>query len=139
MLQAVGSFGLALVLSLIYEWRVGLVALAFVPLLLIVLYQEGRMVTAESFSTAKTMQASSKVNLNHDMLSFSLECLPQIITRRLFIQILFLFISMCVYVRRSIVITYPCGVKVYVVNLYVDLAYNYIQNRTITYTREQPN
>ncbi|KOB64546.1 ATP-binding cassette sub-family B member 1, partial [Operophtera brumata] len=32
-LQAVGTFGLALILSLVYEWRVGLVALTFVPVL----------------------------------------------------------------------------------------------------------
>lgn len=61
--QAIGTFGFALVLSLIYEWRVGLVALAFVPLMAAILYKEGRMVSAESFGTAKTMEASSKVKL----------------------------------------------------------------------------
>ncbi|XP_060800671.1 ATP-dependent translocase ABCB1 [Amyelois transitella] len=60
-LQAIGTFGFSLVLSLVYEWRVGLVALAFVPLLVIILYKEGRMVSAESFGTAKTMEASSKI------------------------------------------------------------------------------
>lgn len=36
-------------------------ALTFVPLLSAILYKEGRMVSAESFGAAKTMQASSKV------------------------------------------------------------------------------
>ncbi|XP_063825682.1 ATP-dependent translocase ABCB1 [Ostrinia nubilalis] len=60
-LSAIGTFGFALVLALIYEWRVGLVALAFVPLMAGILYKEGRMVSAESFGTAKTMEASSKI------------------------------------------------------------------------------
>lgn len=59
--QAVGTFSLALVLSLYYEWRVGLVALTFVPLMVLLLYKEGRMANAESFGTAKTMEESSKV------------------------------------------------------------------------------
>lgn len=56
-----GTFGFALILALYYEWRVGLVALTFVPLIAAVLYKEGRMISAESFGTAKTMEASSKV------------------------------------------------------------------------------
>ncbi|KAM3968188.1 ATP-dependent translocase ABCB1-like [Aphomia sociella] len=60
-LQAVGTFGFALVLSLYYEWRVGLVALTFVPILAGILYKEGRMVSADSFGTAKTMEASAKI------------------------------------------------------------------------------
>ncbi|CAG9786831.1 unnamed protein product [Diatraea saccharalis] len=60
-LQAIGTFGFALVLALVYEWRVALVAMTFVPLMAGVLYKEGRMVSAESFGTAKTMEASSKI------------------------------------------------------------------------------
>ncbi|KAL4715421.1 hypothetical protein ACJJTC_015324, partial [Scirpophaga incertulas] len=60
-LQAVGTFGFALVLALVYEWRVGLVALAFAPMMAAVLYKEGRLVSADSFGTAKTMEASSKI------------------------------------------------------------------------------
>lgn len=55
------TFTFALILALYYEWRVGLVALTFVPLLSAILYKEGRMVSAESFGTAKTMEASSRV------------------------------------------------------------------------------
>ncbi|XP_013164675.1 PREDICTED: multidrug resistance protein 1A-like [Papilio xuthus] len=60
-LQAAGTFTFALALSLIYEWRVGLVAMAFVPVIFAILYKEGRMVSAESFGTAQTMQSSSKL------------------------------------------------------------------------------
>ncbi|XP_045448213.1 ATP-dependent translocase ABCB1 [Melitaea cinxia] len=60
-LQAFGTFSFSLGVSLYYEWRLGLVALAFVPLIAAVLYKQGRMITAESFGTAKTMESSSKV------------------------------------------------------------------------------
>ncbi|CAK1551194.1 unnamed protein product [Leptosia nina] len=60
-LQAVGTFSFALGVSLFYEWRLGLVVLVFVPFLAAVLYNEGRMVSAQSFGTAKTMEASSKI------------------------------------------------------------------------------
>ncbi|XP_045772549.1 ATP-dependent translocase ABCB1-like [Maniola jurtina] len=60
-LQAFGTFTFSLAVSLYYEWRLGLVALAFVPLMAAVLYKQGRMVTAESFGTAKTMEQSSKI------------------------------------------------------------------------------
>ncbi|KAM3965199.1 ATP-dependent translocase ABCB1-like [Aphomia sociella] len=60
-LQAAGTLILAIVLSLYYEWRVGLVAFTFVPLMAGIVYKEGRMVSAESFGTAKTMEASSKL------------------------------------------------------------------------------
>nr|XP_049698231.1 ATP-dependent translocase ABCB1 isoform X1 [Helicoverpa armigera]XP_049698232.1 ATP-dependent translocase ABCB1 isoform X2 [Helicoverpa armigera] len=59
--QAVGTFGFALVLSLVYEWRVGLVALTFVPVIVFVLYKQGRMTYKASFGTAKTMEKSSKI------------------------------------------------------------------------------
>lgn len=62
MVQAVGTFGFALVLSLIFEWRVGLVALTFVPIIIFVLYKEGRMTYAATSGTVKVMETSSKVN-----------------------------------------------------------------------------
>ncbi|XP_059052240.1 ATP-dependent translocase ABCB1-like [Achroia grisella] len=60
-LQAIGSLILALILSLYYEWRVGLVACAFVPLMACIVYKEGRMMNAESFGNAKIMESSSKL------------------------------------------------------------------------------
>ncbi|XP_038209704.1 ATP-dependent translocase ABCB1-like [Zerene cesonia] len=60
-LQALGTFSFALGVSLFYEWRMGLVALTFVPILAAVLYKEGKIVSEQSFGTAKTMEASSKI------------------------------------------------------------------------------
>ncbi|KAG6459009.1 hypothetical protein O3G_MSEX011164 [Manduca sexta] len=60
-LQAAGTFGFALILAMVYEWRVGLVSLAFVPLLMFILYREGRLAHFETFGTAKTMETSSKI------------------------------------------------------------------------------
>ncbi|KAF9409367.1 hypothetical protein HW555_011261 [Spodoptera exigua] len=59
--QAVGTFGFALVLSLIFEWRVGLVALTFVPIIIFVLYKEGRMTYAATSGTVRAMESSSKI------------------------------------------------------------------------------
>lgn len=60
-LQAVGTFGFALILAMIFEWRVGLVSLTFVPLIAVIMFQQGRMISDESFGTAKTMENSSKI------------------------------------------------------------------------------
>ncbi|CAF4933946.1 unnamed protein product [Pieris macdunnoughi] len=60
-LQAFGTFSFALGVSLFYEWRLGLLIMVFVPFMAGVLYKEGRMVSAQSFGTAKTMEASSKI------------------------------------------------------------------------------
>ncbi|XP_072949349.1 ATP-dependent translocase ABCB1 [Epargyreus clarus] len=60
-LQAVGTFSFGLGLSLYYEWRLGLVALTFVPLVAAILFKEGRIISAESAGAAKTMEASSKI------------------------------------------------------------------------------
>lgn len=62
-LQAIGTFGLAIVLAMIYEWRVGLVSLAFAPIIVIIMYRQGRIISEESFGTAKTMENSTKVKL----------------------------------------------------------------------------
>ncbi|XP_022125383.2 ATP-dependent translocase ABCB1 [Pieris rapae] len=60
-LQALGTFSFALGVSLFYEWRLGLLIMVFVPFMAGVLYKEGRMVSAQSFGTAKTMETSSKI------------------------------------------------------------------------------
>ncbi|XP_052753180.1 ATP-dependent translocase ABCB1-like isoform X2 [Galleria mellonella] len=60
-LQAIGSLILAQILSLYYEWRVGLIACAFVPFMAVIVYKEGRMLNAESFGNAKIMESSSKL------------------------------------------------------------------------------
>ncbi|XP_031765976.2 ATP-dependent translocase ABCB1-like isoform X2 [Galleria mellonella] len=64
LLQAAGTLVLALVISFYYEYRVGLVALVFVPLIAGVFYKERQMAGAESTGTAKAMEASSKLALD---------------------------------------------------------------------------
>ncbi|GBP59395.1 Phosphatidylcholine translocator ABCB4 [Eumeta japonica] len=59
--RATGTFSLALVLALVYEWRVGLVAMSFVSFLVLIFYKQGKMVQEETFRTAKTMQNSVKI------------------------------------------------------------------------------
>ncbi|CAB3260953.1 unnamed protein product, partial [Arctia plantaginis] len=82
-LQAVGTFSFALVLALIYEWRVGLVALSFVPVIMVVLYKQGRMTYYESTETAKSMEASSKIaveavaNVRNGSLAWQRKHLPR--------------------------------------------------------------
>ncbi|XP_059052145.1 ATP-dependent translocase ABCB1-like [Achroia grisella] len=61
LLQAAGTLILALVISLYYEYRVGLVALVFVPIIAGVFYKERQMAGDESSGTAKAMEASSKL------------------------------------------------------------------------------
>nr|XP_032517288.1 ATP-dependent translocase ABCB1-like [Danaus plexippus plexippus] len=60
-LQALSTFSVALGISLYYEWRLGLVALSLAPIMGAVLYKQGRMITAQTFGTAKTMEDSSKI------------------------------------------------------------------------------
>ncbi|XP_061383953.1 ATP-dependent translocase ABCB1-like isoform X2 [Danaus plexippus] len=60
-LQAFGTLSFALVASLYYEWRLGLVALAFVPIMGLMVYKQGKMTTRHSYGTAKTMEKSSKI------------------------------------------------------------------------------
>lgn len=47
--------------SFYYEWRLGLVALSFAPILIAITYIEGKMVMEESTGIAKAMESSSKV------------------------------------------------------------------------------
>ncbi|KAM3965300.1 ATP-dependent translocase ABCB1-like [Aphomia sociella] len=61
LLQAAGTLVLALVVSLYYEYRVGLVALVFVPLIAGVFYKERQMAGEESSGVTKAMEASAKL------------------------------------------------------------------------------
>lgn len=60
-LQAVGTLLFATAASSYYEWRLGLVALSFAPVLIAIAYIEGKMVMEESTGIAKAMESSSKV------------------------------------------------------------------------------
>ncbi|CAH2269464.1 jg6505 [Pararge aegeria aegeria] len=60
-LQAVGTFLFAIVVSMYYEWRLGLVVLSCAPIFIAVVNIEGKMVSEESTGIAKAMESSSKV------------------------------------------------------------------------------
>ncbi|KAJ8731260.1 hypothetical protein PYW07_004424 [Mythimna separata] len=62
-LQGFGSIGLALTLAMVYEYRVGLVALCFLPLIAFVVYQQVKATRQESFGNAKALENSTKVAL----------------------------------------------------------------------------
>lgn len=62
-LQGFGSIGLALVLAMLYEYRVGLVAFAFLPIIAFVIYRQIKLTTQESFGNAKALENSTKVPL----------------------------------------------------------------------------
>nr|XP_032517741.1 ATP-dependent translocase ABCB1-like isoform X2 [Danaus plexippus plexippus] len=60
-LQGVGSIGLALFLAMWFEWRVGMVALAFLPLVVIVIWQQTKATDKESQGYAKALENSTKI------------------------------------------------------------------------------
>lgn len=63
-LQGVGSVGIAFVLAALYEWRVGLVALSFLPLVVIVIHYQSKATNKESFGNAKALENSTKVTIH---------------------------------------------------------------------------
>ncbi|CAG9561784.1 unnamed protein product [Danaus chrysippus] len=60
-LQGVGSIGLALFLAMWFEWRVGMVALAFLPLVILVIWQQTKATDKESQGYAKALESSTKI------------------------------------------------------------------------------
>ncbi|CAH0585608.1 unnamed protein product [Chrysodeixis includens] len=60
-LQGFGSIGLALFLAMMFEYRVGLVALAFLPIIVFVVYQQSKSINQESFGNAKCLEESTKI------------------------------------------------------------------------------
>ncbi|XP_049873111.1 ATP-dependent translocase ABCB1-like [Pectinophora gossypiella] len=60
-LQGVGCIGLALTLAMVHEWRVALVALAFFPLVFLVMHYEGKASSQESFKDAASVEESTKI------------------------------------------------------------------------------
>lgn len=60
-LQSVATIGLAVGLSMYYEWRLGLLALAFTPFILLATFGEQRLMNVENQSQSETLQKSIKV------------------------------------------------------------------------------
>lgn len=61
-LQGFGSIALALTLAMVFEYRVGLVALSFLPLIVFVVYQQIKATKQESFGNAIALENSTKVS-----------------------------------------------------------------------------
>lgn len=53
--------GLALVLAMLFEYRLGLVALCFLPLIIFVVVQQIKATRRESYGNAKALESSTKV------------------------------------------------------------------------------
>ncbi|KAI7815643.1 ABC subfamily B member 5, partial [Rhyzopertha dominica] len=60
-LQSVATIGLAVGLSMYYEWRLGLLALAFTPFILLATFGEQRLMNVENQSQSETLQKSIKL------------------------------------------------------------------------------
>ncbi|XP_063892019.1 ATP-dependent translocase ABCB1 isoform X1 [Helicoverpa armigera] len=82
-LQGFGAIGLALVLAMLFEYRVGLVALCFLPLIAFVVYQQVKAVSQESFGNAKSLENSTKVAIEAVSNIRTVVCLGQ---ERLFVR-----------------------------------------------------
>ncbi|XP_047112212.1 ATP-dependent translocase ABCB1-like [Schistocerca piceifrons] len=59
--QSLGTLVLALVFAMYYEWRVGLLVLAFVPPLFAAFYVQGLLVRGEILSTSSSLEKATKV------------------------------------------------------------------------------
>lgn len=59
--QSVATLGLAMGLALSYEWRLGLVALCFTPLILVSTYFMMRVMHGNAFGTQDALEKSTKV------------------------------------------------------------------------------
>jgi len=60
--QSVATLGLAMGLALSYEWRLGLVALCFTPLILVSTYFMMRVMHGNAFGTQDSLEKSTKVS-----------------------------------------------------------------------------
>lgn len=60
-MQSVATIGIAVGLSMYYEWRLGLVALSFTPFILIATFLQQRLMYIENQTQTETMQSSTKI------------------------------------------------------------------------------
>ncbi|XP_049809966.1 ATP-dependent translocase ABCB1-like isoform X1 [Schistocerca nitens] len=59
--QALGTLVVSVTLGLVYEWRLGLVAIAFMPIMLLAQYFDDRLVRNEASSKQKAMEKATKL------------------------------------------------------------------------------
>lgn len=60
-LQSLATIGLGVGLSMYYEWRLGLVAMAFVPFILVATYMQQKVLVVENRTTRTAMEGSTKL------------------------------------------------------------------------------
>ncbi|RZC33786.1 multidrug resistance protein 1, partial [Asbolus verrucosus] len=60
-LQSIATLGLSVGLSMYYQWKLGLVAMAFTPFILIAIFLQHRLMTVENDAHHKSLQKSTKL------------------------------------------------------------------------------
>nr|XP_046482263.1 ATP-dependent translocase ABCB1-like [Neodiprion pinetum] len=61
LIQSVSTITLGLTISMYYEWRLGLVGLAFMPFILATIYMQGIMMAHEALKYQKSLEDSTKI------------------------------------------------------------------------------
>jgi ATP-binding cassette subfamily B (MDR/TAP) protein 1 len=60
-LQSIATLGLSVGLSMFYQWKLGLVALAFTPFILVAIFLQHRLMNVENDAHHKSLQKSTKL------------------------------------------------------------------------------
>lgn len=60
--QSLSTIGLAMGLSMYYEWKLGLVCLAFTPFILLAVFTQQRLMRGENENYHSALEKSTKVN-----------------------------------------------------------------------------
>lgn len=59
--QSISTIILSIILSIYYEWRLGLVGMSFIPFILVVTYLQGLLYANETFNYHQSLETSTKV------------------------------------------------------------------------------
>lgn len=59
--QSISTIILSIILSIYYEWRLGLVGMSFIPFILVVTYLQGKLYANETFNYHQSLQTSTKI------------------------------------------------------------------------------
>lgn len=59
--QAITTLGTATIMVLVFDWRLGLVSLPFVPFVLAAVYLQAKILMGQSVTESKTLQEAGKV------------------------------------------------------------------------------
>ncbi|XP_051171698.1 ATP-dependent translocase ABCB1 [Leptopilina boulardi] len=59
--QSISTIILSIILSIYYEWRLGLVGMSFIPFILVVTYLQGLLYANETFNYHQSLETSTKI------------------------------------------------------------------------------